>query len=162
VKRQFGCWLVLLPLLLLAGACSPAITVLRSPVLDREAATTLLTRAEVALADAFAAADARLLQGLFSDPAIGVFKPELARLRQLGQRIEERAASRRLVHWAAAEGAGEGVLEVVGAQRVVPVNGPPRDWSRIVRQWRAAVHWTGGRWLVYDSADLPPDQWWKP
>ena len=22
--------------------------------------------------------------------------------------------------------------------------------------------WTGGRWLVSDSADLPPDQWWKP
>jgi hypothetical protein len=162
MKRPLGCWLVLLPLLLLAGGCAPTFAVLRSPVLDREAALVLLSRAEVARGTAFATADARSLRALFSDAAIAGFSPELASLRQRGQRIEERAASRRLVHWAAAEGAGEGVLEVAGEQRVVLVAGPPRDWSRIVRQWWAAVQWTGGRWLVSDSADLPPDQWWKP
>jgi hypothetical protein len=131
-------------------------------VLDREAGAVLLVRAEVARADAFAAADPGLLHGFFSESAIEGFTPELARLRQRGQQIEERAASRSLVHWAAAEGAAEGVLEVAGDQRVVVVAGPQRGWSRIVRQWWAGVHWTGGRWLVYRSADLPPDQWWKP
>jgi hypothetical protein len=162
MKRPVGCWLVLLPLLLLASACAPAVAVLRLPVLDREGAAALLDAAEVAQADAYASADPRPLRVLFSDAAIAGLTSELARLRQRGQRIEERAASRRLVHWAGGEGAGEGVLEVAGEQRVVLVAGPPRSWSRIVRQWWAAVHWNGGRWQVHRSADLPPDQWWKP
>ena len=161
MKRPIGCWMVLLPFLLASGACAPAVAVLRSPVLDREGAAALLSAAEVARADAFATADPQPLRALFSDSSIASFSPELARLRQRGQRIEELAASRRLVHWVGAAGAGEGVLEVTGEERFVVVAGPPRAWSRIVRQWWAAVHWTGGRWLVQRSGDLPPDQWWK-
>jgi hypothetical protein len=160
MKRAVGCWLVLLPFLLLAGACAPTVAVLRPPVLDREGAAALLVAAEVARADAYASADPRPLRSVFSDSAIAGFSPELARLRQRGHRIEERAVSRRLVHWAGVEGAGEGVLEVAAEQRVVLVGGPPRGWSRIVRQWWAAVHWTGSRWQVHRSGDLPPDQWW--
>jgi hypothetical protein len=161
MKRPIGCWLVLLPLLLFAGACEPAVAVLRPPVLDRAGAAAILVAAEAARSEAFAAADPRPLRSLFTDSAIAVFRPELARLQQRGQRIEERAATRRLVHWTASEGRGEGVLEVAGAQRIVVVAAPPRAWSRIVRQWWAAVQWTGGRWLVLRCADLPPDQWWK-
>jgi hypothetical protein len=161
VKRPIGCWLILLPLLLVAGSCAPAVAVLRAPVLDRGGAEAILVAAEAARAEAFAAADPRGLRALFSDSAMAVFRPELARLQQRGQRIEEGATTRHLVHWAAAEGSGEGVLEMAGAQRVVVVAAPPGAWSRIVRQWWAAVEWRGGRWLVLRCADLPPDQWWK-
>jgi hypothetical protein len=133
----------------------------RAPVLDRGAAAVLLLAADVARADAYAASDTRPLRGLFADFAIARLAPELARLRQNGEHIEERSGSRRLVHWAGAEGTGEGVLEVAGERRIVPASGPPGDWSRIVRQWWASVVWTTGRWLVVRAADLPPDQWWR-
>ncbi len=161
MRRPIGCWLVLLPLLLLAGACAPAL-LLRAPMLDREGAAAVLAAAEVARADAFASADPGPLRALFSDSAIAGLLPELTRLRQRGLRIEERGATRDLVHWVAAEGRGEGVLEVAGEQSVALVAGPPRGWSRIVRQWWAALGWTRGRWLVLRSADLPPSQWWQP
>jgi 3-oxoacyl-[acyl-carrier-protein] synthase III len=161
VRRPIGCWLLLLPLLLLAGACTPTVVLLRAPVLDREGVDALLVAAEVARADAFTNADPRPLRAAFADSATAAILPELARLRQRGERIEERASTRRLVHWAAAAGTGEGVLEVAGEQRIGLAGEPPRAWSRIVRQWWAARHWTRGRWLVLRSADLPPDQWWK-
>jgi hypothetical protein len=135
--------------------------VVRAPVLDREGVAALLVAADVARAAAFANADPRPLRTVFADSATASFLPELARLRQREQRTEERATSRRLVHWAAAAGTGEGVLEVAGEQRVGFAGEPPRAWSRIVRQWWADLLWTGGHWLVLRSADLPPDQWWK-
>jgi hypothetical protein len=161
MTRQIGCWLVLLPLLLVAGACAPAVVLVRAPVLDRQGVAVLLVAAEAARADALANADPQPLRAVFADSATASFLPELARLRQRGQRIEERAISRRLVHWAAAAGTGEGVLEVAGEQRVGFAGEPPRAWSRIVRQWWADLLWTGGHWLVLRSGDLPPDQWWK-
>jgi hypothetical protein len=86
VKRPIGCWLVLLPFLLVAGACAPAVALLRAPVLDRGSTAAILVAAEVARADAYAAADPSPLRALFSDSAIAVFRPELARLQQRGQR----------------------------------------------------------------------------
>ena len=158
---QLGCWLVLLPFLLVAGACGPAVVMPRAPVLDREAATALLVAAEAARADAYSSSDPRPLRGLFADSSIARLVPELARLRQRGLHVEERGVSRHLVHWAGTAGSGEGVLEVSGERRLALATGPPRAWSRIVRQWWAALGWNGGRWLVLRSADLPPDQWWK-
>jgi hypothetical protein len=137
------------------------VTLPRSPVLDEEHGATLLVAAEVARAEAFASADPKPLRALFADSALARLAPELARLRQRGERLEERATTRRLVHWTPADGSGEGVLEVEGEQRVSLSEGPPRAWSRIVRQWWAAVGWSGGRWLVLRSADLPPNQWWR-
>jgi hypothetical protein len=157
---RIGCWLVLLPVLLVAGACVPAVVVPRAPALDRDAATPLLVAAEVARTEAYANTDPRPLRGLFADSAIARLVPELARLRQRREQVEDRAVTRRLVHWAGAEGSGEGVLEVTGERRIVLATGPPRGWSRIVRQWWAALGWTGGRWLVLRAADLPPSQWW--
>jgi hypothetical protein len=159
-SRPIGCWFVLLPFLLIAGACTPAVGVPRAPVLDREAAGALLAAAEVARAAAYASSDPRPLRGLFADTAIARLVPELARLRQRGQQVEERGVTRHLVHRAGLAGSGEGVLEVAGERRVVLATGPPRAWSRLVRQWWASLGWTGGRWLVLRSADLPPDQWW--
>jgi len=147
-------------LLLVAAACAPAMVIPRAPVLDREAASALLVAAEVARSEAYASTDPRPLRGLFADSIIARLVPELARLRQRGEHVEDRAVTRRVVHWAGAEGSGEGVLEVTGERRVVLGTGPPRSWSRIVRQWWAALGWTGGRWLVLRAADLSPDQWW--
>jgi hypothetical protein len=59
MTRRIGCWLVLLPFLLIAGACPPAIAVPLAPALDRDGVRAVLLAAEVARAGPFASSDAR-------------------------------------------------------------------------------------------------------
>lgn len=146
--------------LAIALGCSDALIPPVAPTLDPEAATRLLTAADEARAAAFASADPGPLRPLFADAAIGPLASQLSRLRRRGQRIEERGSSRRLVHWSASSGWGEGVLETTGEQRLVSPAGD-RQWARIARQWRARLAWSGGRWLVDEAGDVPPNLWWK-
>src|SRR5436305_566428 len=83
---------------------------LRAPVLDQARGGELLLAADAARAAAFAAADPAPLRPLFSDAALAPLLPELTDLHRHRVRIEERDSSRRLVHWAAVEGGGDGVL----------------------------------------------------
>ena len=160
MTRSLGWWWLLL--LLLAPACAPAALAMRSPALDRAAATALLLAADDARQRAFASADPAPLQGAFGDGAVAALAPALAALHRRGLRIEERDSARGLVHWAAGVGGGggEGVLAVEGEQRVVFAGGDG-SWSRIARQWWAALSWSGARWVVVRAGDLPPGQWWS-
>jgi len=159
--RSLGWWWLFL--LLLAPACAPAALAMRSPELDRAAATALLVAADEARVRAFATADPAPLRGVFADGAVAALAPRLGALRRRGLRVEERDTARNLVHWVAAAGGGggEGVLEVQGEQRVDSAGGGGRAWSRIVRQWWAALSWSGANWVVVRAGDLPPGQWWS-
>jgi hypothetical protein len=158
--RRLGCLALLLPAIAFSVACLPVAAALRAPVLDQARGGELLLAADAARAAAFAAADPAPLRPLFSDTALAPLLPELADLHRHGARIEERDSSRRLVHWIAVDGGGDGVLEVTGEERVSAVAQPAARWSRIVRQWFASLRWSGARWLVVTARDLPPDQWW--
>ena len=151
----------LLALALLAAACTSISGATPLPTLDATRAEALLLAADRARAAAFSQADVNPLRPLFAEAAIRALTPQLARLRRRGQRVETEEASHRLVHWAPGPGAGEGVLEVSGRQRVVRAGGPRSGWSRIVRQWQARLAWSGGRWLIAEAGDLPPPQWWS-
>ena len=161
MSRALGWWWLFL--LLLAPACAPAVLAMRLPELDRPAATTLLLAADEARQRAFATADPAPLRGLFADGAVAALTPRLAALHRRGIRVEERDTARTLVHWTAAVGGGggEGVLEVEGEQRVGYAGGGGRAWSRIVRQWKAALSWSGAGWVVVQAGDLPPGEWWS-
>src|SRR5207248_8995484 len=113
------------------------------PVLGQARGGELLLAADAARAAAFAAADPAPLRPLFSDAALAPLLPELTDLHRHRVRIEERDSSRRLVHWAAVEGGGDGVLEVAGVERVSGDADPSAHWSRIVRQWFASLRWSG-------------------
>jgi hypothetical protein len=84
MRRPLGCWLVVLPWLLLAGACASAVGVLHPPVLDRDRVAGLLAAAEVAPEGALAGADPQPLRALFAD---GVLEIRLGqqRVEQLGR-----------------------------------------------------------------------------
>jgi|GEM_PF-1538398 hypothetical protein len=159
MTRSLGWWWLFL--LLLAPACAPAALAVRVPALDRAAATALLLAADEARTRAFATADPGPLRAAFADRAVAALAPQLAALRRRGVRLEERDSARSLVHWAAGGGGGEGVLEVEGEQRIAFADGGARPWSRIVREWWAALSWSGARWLVVGMGDLPPAQWWS-
>ena len=161
MTRSLGWWWLLL--LLLAPACAPALLAMRAPALDRDAAGALLMVAEEARQRAFANADPTVLRGAFADEAAAALAPRLAALRRRGLRVEERDTARRLVHWAAGVGGdgGEGVLELEGEQRIAFATGGGRAWSRVARQWWAALSWEGARWVVMREGDLPPGQWWS-
>jgi hypothetical protein len=162
VKGVPSIWLPLLLLVSwLSAACLQEAEVAHLPELDRAGVSAVLAAADAARVEAFAAADPAPLRPLFADPALGPLSHQLAGLRVHGERVEESDTSRRLVHWVAAEGSAEGVLEVAGEQRLRGKDEPAGGWSRIVRQWFAAVRWSGGRWLVVEARDLPPPQWWK-
>lgn len=147
-------------LLATALACSDSVVAPVAPSLDADAAGRLLIGADEARAAAFAAADPGPLRPLFGDAAIRAMVPQLSRLRRLSQRTEERGSVRRLVRWSGAGAGGEGVIETKGEQRLVTPSGD-RPWARIVRQWRALIAWSGGRWLVDEAGDVPPSLWWK-
>ena len=157
---RLGCLPVALIALGFSVACLPAAQALKAPPLDRQSAAAILLAADAARQAAFAAADPQPLRAAFSDAALAPLLPELAGLHRHGARVEERDSSRALVHWAAAEGGGDGVLAVAGQERVVIDGAPDQPWSRIVRQWFASLRWSGARWLVVDSRDLPPSEWW--
>ena len=161
MSRSLGWWWLFL--LLLAPACAPAALAMGSPALDRVAASALLLVADAARERAFATADPMALRGVFADGAVAALAPRLAALRRRGFRVEERDTARGLVHWTAdvGGGGGEGVLEIEGEQRVALATGGGRAWSRIVRQWWAALSWSGTRWVVVREGDLPPGQWWS-
>lgn len=159
--RRLGCLALLLPALAFGVACLPLAAALKPPALSPARAAELVLAADSARADAFAAADPAPLRPLFTDPAIAPLLPRLAGLRRNRARIEERDSSRRVVHWAAADGGGDGVLEVIGEERVAAAADPEARWSHFVRQWFASLRWSGGRWLVVEARDLPPDQWWR-
>jgi len=57
MTRSVGCWLVLLPFLLIAGACAPAVLVRPAPSLERVGVAAILVAAEAARAGALASAD---------------------------------------------------------------------------------------------------------
>jgi hypothetical protein len=130
------------------------------PALTAVQAEPILGAADAAREAAFAATDSAPLRQLFTEAALRPMILQLNRLKARGQSVEERVSGRRLVHWAGAAGRGEGVLEVVGEERLNRLGTPERSWSRIVRQWRAVVVYSGGRWVVAEAADLPPSQWW--
>jgi len=158
--RRLGCIALLIPALAFSVACLPVVEALRAPALDRVGGEKLLLAADSARAAAFAAADPGPLRQIFADAAIAPLAPELADLHRHGARVEEQDSSRRLVHWVGGAGSFEGVLEVAGQERVA-VGADPGSWSRIARQWFAALRWSGARWLVVDARDLPPAQWWR-
>jgi hypothetical protein len=160
MRRRVGCLATLLTAVAFSVACLPVTSAVRAPVLDEAGATAVLLAADAARVAAFAAADPGPLRAVFADSAIAPLLPELTRLHRRGERVEERDSSRRLVHWSSSAGLAEGVLEVAGEQRAGSGDDPGRAWSRIVRQWSAAVHWSGARWLVVEARDLPPPQWW--
>jgi hypothetical protein len=145
----------------LSTACLEGAQAVPGPALDPGRISALLADADGARVEAFAAADPTPLRALFADSALAPLSHQLAGLRLRGERVEETDSSRRLVHWVAVEGSAEGVLEVEGEQRIRDRAGPVPGWSRIVRQWFAALRWSGGRWLVVEARDLPPPQWWK-
>ncbi|HVD01876.1 MAG TPA: hypothetical protein VNG93_12135 [Candidatus Dormibacteraeota bacterium] len=159
--KRLGCLVLLLPALAFGMSCAPVTAALRAPALDQSLATQLLVAADSARAAAFATADPAPLRPLFADSAIAPLLPELAALRRHGARVEEEDSSRRLVHWTASEDGGQGTLQIAGQERLDGAAGPGPAWSRIVRQWLATVRWSGGRWLIVDARDLPPDQWWR-
>ena len=159
--RRLGCFAMILPSICFCVACLPVAPVLRPPGLDAAGVTRLLLAADSARLAAFAAADPSPLRPLFSDSAMAPLLPELTGLHLHHARVEEQDADRQVVHWTAAAGRAEGVLEASGQQRVVAAGASVPAWSRIVRQWYAAFQWSGARWLVVGARDLPPGQWWK-
>ena len=152
----------ILAIIVLSSGCLPSRTITTAPSLSRDALLALLVRADAARQQAFETGDPTPLRGLFADAAIAPLLPRLARLHKLGERLEERDSSTTLVHWVAGDGTAEGAMEVEGRQRTVSGSAGDPPWTRVPRQWFAALHWSGGRWLVVNARDLPPPQWWRP
>jgi hypothetical protein len=71
--------------------------------------------------------------------------------------LQERERSALIVFFDPAT--NEVVIEVRALHRLVTPMAQEPPWAATVRQWWARLGFIGGRWLVIDQADLPPDKW---
>ena len=117
-------------------------------------------RADDALRAAYAAGDPAPLDGVLGGAALTLARTQVAQLARLGTRREELLDSRREVHESAAGTHAEVVLVIKARQRIVHPGAPTPPYATVLRQWRATLAPRNGRWVVVDSGDLPPAQWW--
>lgn len=150
--------LVSVPLVALLTACGslPA----PAPSAPGPGAEPAALRADDALRLALASGDPAPLEGALAGPALAQARRQVAEMARRGVRREEVLDGRRTVH---AQGAGrtaEVVVEIRARQRLLVAGRAPAPAATVLRQWRAGLAWEDGRWLVVESGDLPPPQWW--
>ncbi len=155
---------VLVAAMALASACwAPgpvAVAGPPAPILSRQDGERLLLQADAALATAYRDARPDGLPPVFGGAALGFEQRRVDEQGRRGESRQEHDVKRRVVHWSAGAGRGEGVLELRGQVRLV---GPGRldpPWTGFVRQWRARLEWLAGDWKVVSEQDLSPAAWW--
>ena len=130
----------------------------RPPVLNSAVLLAAGIRADDARAAALAGGATAALASAFASPALTDLIRQIEHMRTLGQRIERRLDTRRLVHWSVSGAVGSGVLRVSGWTSLV-IGAAATGWTRFLEQWAFTATWRGG-WRVIRADDLPPGAWW--
>ena len=143
------------------GRIGPPVSVAArtGPALDGDAINALLELADDARRQAYAAGDPTGLSRVLIGSALSEDMQRLGR-GPSGPRLEERLASRRLVHVGSYGNRPEGVLEIHAQSRIAIAGQLDAPWSNVVRQWWARLEPVGGSWLVAEDRDLAPPDWW--
>ena len=141
----------------MAAACAEA-TASRTavPPLDRVRAEQVALRADELVREAMAGSSAPLAS-VFRDQALGTLSAQAERLASRRMHVEERAVTRRLVHF---DGFSlEVVLAVTAQTRFVTPDATAPAWEQTARQWWLRLAYSSARWWVVEERDLAPEQW---
>ena len=148
-----------LAVLFFSVACGPPHVALPhfAPQLGSVAAATLVLHADEVKAAALAEDRADALAGTFSGRALSSLELQVQRFSTNHLHLQERERSALVVFLDSAS--NEVVIEVRALHRLVTPAAQDPPWAATVRQWWVRLGFIGGRWLVIEQADLPPDKW---